>query len=132
MKRGIHAALFVGLVACATFAANVASAGGGKGLYADDTKDKTTGDLADQDYWWAKWDAKMLEEAIKSRQPEGRIGVDLASSIRRLNDLEKKYPKHEEIKKMKKRAEEVEAKIDPNASRGASFQPGFPWGMANF
>src|SRR5258707_15666697 len=81
--------------------------GGGKGLYADDTKDKTTGDLDDQDYWWTKWDAKMLEEAVKTRQPEGRISVNLGSAIRRVNDLAKKYPKHEEIKKWKARFEEV-------------------------
>jgi hypothetical protein len=104
----------------------------GKGLYADDTKDKTSGDLDDQDYWWAKWDAKMLDEAIKTRQPEGRISVNIGSSLRRLDDLAKKYPKHEEIQKWKKHFEEVEAKIDPNANRGESFKPGFPWGMSNF
>ena len=104
----------------------------GKGLYADDTKDKTSGDLDDQDYWWAKWDAKMLDEAIKTRQPEGRIGVNIGSSLRRLDDLAKKYPKHEEIQKWKKHFEDVQAKIDPNANRGESFKPGFPWGMSNF
>jgi hypothetical protein len=74
----------------------------------------------------------MLEEAIKTRQPEGRISVNIGSSLRRLNDLEKKYPKHEEIKKWKARFEEVDKKIDPNANRGASFKPGFPWDMSNF
>lgn len=104
----------------------------GKGLYADDTKDKTSGDLDDQDYWWSKWDAKMLEEAIKTRQPEGRIAVAVGGSLRRVNDLAKKYPKHEEIQKWKARFEEVDKKIDPNANRGESFKPGFPWDMSNF
>jgi len=115
------------LVAPSSFAAP------GKGLYADDTKDKTTGDLNDQDYWWAKWDAKNLEDAIKSRQPEGRIGISIASSLRdRLEPLSKKYPKHEEIAKWKARFEEVEKKIDPNANRGDSWKPGFPWDMSNY
>ena len=121
-------AAFVGVM---NFSAPQAHAQG-KGLYADDTKDKTSGDLNDQDYWWAKWDAKMLDEAIKTRQPEGRIGVNIGSSLRRLDDLAKKYPKHEEIQKWKKHFEEVQAKIDPNANRGDSFKPGFPWGMSNF
>jgi len=102
------------------------------GLYADEGKDKTSGDLKDQDYWWAKWDAKMLEEAIKTRQPEGAISINVAVGLRRLNDLAKKYPKHEDIKKWQKRFEEINDKLDPNADRRASWKPGFPWDMSNF
>ncbi len=102
------------------------------GLYGDEAKNATGGELNDQDYWWAKFDAMMLELAIKEHQPEGRIGVDLASSSRRLDDLAKKYPKHEEIQKWKQRAAEVEAKIDPNADRGKSFGPECPWDESNF
>ena len=102
------------------------------GLYGDEAKNATSGELNDQDYWWAKFDAMMLELAIKQHQPEGRIGVDLASSSRRLDDLAKKYPKHEEIQKWKQRAAEVEAKIDPNADRGKSFGPECPWDESNF
>jgi hypothetical protein len=103
-----------------------------KGLYADEGKDKTTGDLKDQDYWWCKWDAKMLEDAIKTRQPEGPISVNVAVGLRRLNELSKKYPKHEDIQKWKKRFEEIQNKLDPNADRGASWKPGFPWDMSNY
>src|ERR1700743_3022641 len=85
-----------------------------QGRYGDDNKIVASGDLNDQDYWWAKYDAMMLELAIKQRQPEGRIAVDLASSIRRLDDLAKKYPKHQEIAKWKTRAQQVDAKIDQN------------------
>jgi hypothetical protein len=102
------------------------------GLYEDDTKDLKKGELNDQDYWWAKFDDMMLDLAIKQRQPEGRIGVNLASSIRRLQDLAKKYPKHEEIKKWKEKAEAVDAKIDPNANRSTGFNPGCPWEEANY
>ena len=102
------------------------------GLYGDEAKNATSGELNDQDYWWAKFDVMMLELAIKQHQPEGRIGVDLASSSRRLDDLAKKYPKHEEIQKWKQRAAEVEAKIDPNADRGKSFGPECPWDESNF
>jgi len=102
------------------------------GLYADDAKKAEKGDLNNQDYWWTKFDMMMLDLAIKQRQPEGRIGLNLASTIRRFNDLEKKYPKHEEIKKWKEHAEDIEKKIDPNASRGTYFNPGCPWEEANF
>jgi len=44
-------------------AAFAATAAEQKGPYADEGKDKTTGDLKDQDYWWAKWDAEMLDDA---------------------------------------------------------------------
>ncbi|HEX4795829.1 MAG TPA: hypothetical protein VH370_18725, partial [Humisphaera sp.] len=131
MNRRVGLVLLLALAACATFTMTAAH-GQGKGLYGNDTKDKTSGDLDDQDYWWTKWDAKMLEEAIKTRQPEGHIAVCLASAINRANDLEKKYPKHEEIKKWKARFTEVDKQIDQNAPRGASFKPGFPWEMSNF
>jgi hypothetical protein len=102
------------------------------GLYGNEGKDVTGGELNDQDYWWAKYDAMMLDLALKQHQPEGRIGVDLASSIRRLDDLIKKYPKHEEILKWKAHADEVQAKIDPNANRSTYFNPGCPWEESNF
>jgi hypothetical protein len=101
-------------------------------LYGDDAKNATSGELNDQDYWWAKFDDMMLALAIKQRQPEGKIGLNLASSIRRLDDLVKKFPKHEEIRKMKQHADEVNGKISPDASRGGSFNPGCPWEEANF
>ena len=59
----------------------------------------------------AKFDAMMLELAIKQHQPEGHIAVDLASSIRQLDDLSKKLPQHQEIAKWKARAHEVDSKI---------------------
>jgi hypothetical protein len=104
----------------------------GKGLYADEGKDATKGDLDDQDYWWARWDAKMLEDAIKTHQPEGPISVNVAVGLRRLNDLAKKYPKHEEIKKMQARFQQIQDKLDPNANRRDSWKPGFPWDMSNY
>jgi hypothetical protein len=103
-----------------------------QGLYADETKNATSGDLNNQDYWWAKFDAMMLEIAIKQHQPEGHIAVDLASSIRRLEDLSKKFPKHQEIAKWKARALEVDSKINPNADRRASFSAECPWDESNF
>jgi len=104
----------------------------GQGLYGNPGKDLTGGELNDQDYWWARFDSMMLELAIQQHQPEGHIAVDLASSIRRLDDLSKKYPKHQEIAKMKARAAEIDSKIDPNANRGTSFSPECPWDEANF
>jgi hypothetical protein len=102
------------------------------GLYDDDTKDATTGDLNDQDYWWTKFDMNMLDLALKQRQPEGHIGLNLASTIRRLDELAKKYPRHELIKQWKDKANAVNGKINPGASRGEPFKPGCPWDEANF
>ncbi len=98
----------------------------------DGGKKVVSGELNDQDYWWAKYDAMMLELAIKQHQPEGHIAVDLASSIRRLDDLAKKYPQHKEIAEMRARAQQVDAKINPDAPRGASFTPQCPWDESNF
>jgi hypothetical protein len=88
--------------------------------------------LNDQDYWWSKFDAMMLEIAIKQRQPEGHIAVDVAVYLRRLNDLVKKYPNHKEIAQWKVRAEEVDGKINPNADRRTNFTPDCPWDESNF
>src|ERR1051325_6309198 len=78
------------------------------GLYGDEGKEVTHGDLNSQDYWWAKFDAMMLELAVQQHQPEGHIGLQLVGSLKRLDDLAKKYPKHEAIKKWKQRAQEVQ------------------------
>jgi hypothetical protein len=102
------------------------------GLYGDEAKNATSGELNDQDYWWTKFDAMMLDIALKQHQPEGRIGLNLASSSKRLDDLAKKYPKHEEIQKWKQHAEEVQSKIDPNADRSKPFGPECPWDESNF
>jgi len=102
------------------------------GLYDTQATAVTGGDLNDQDYWWSKFDLMMLDLALQQRQPEGRIGLELASTIRRLDDLVKKYPDHTELKTWLDKAKDVSGKIDPNASRGASFNPGCPWDEANF
>ncbi len=88
--------------------------------------------MNNQDYWWSKFDAMMLEIAIKQHQPEGRIAVDVEIDLRRLNDLAKKYPQHKEIAQWKARAEEVAGKINPNADRRANFTAECPWDESNF
>jgi hypothetical protein len=102
------------------------------GLYDSETRDVAAGDIMDQDYWFAKFDNNMLDLALKQHQPEGRIAVNLASSINRLKLLVKKYPKHEELKKWLEHAEDVDKKIDPNAQRNVPFNAGCPWDEANF
>ena len=84
------------------------------GLYGDPGKDVKSGDLNDQDYWWTKYDMTMLDLCLKQHQPEGRIGLDLASTSRRLDDLIKKYPQHAGLKEWKKQTDDTIAKIDPN------------------
>ena len=121
----------IGTMAIAALMAFAPSRTRAQGLYGDG-KNTTTGDLMDQDYWFAKFDRDMLELAIKQHQPEGRIGYNMARSIRRLNDLIKKYPKHEELPKWKARAEEIDKKINPNAQRSIGFNAGLPWEESNY
>lgn len=102
-----------------------------QGLY-DDGKSVTTGDLMDQDYWFAKFDKDMLELCLKQHQPEGRIGYNLALSLNRLNDLTKKYPKHEELPKWKERATDISGKVNPDAQRSTPFNAGCPWEESNY
>jgi len=125
-----HTAFVLCLVAAAgaLFLQQPASAG----LYDDDTKNATSGDLPDQDYWWAKFDHIMLDLAVSQHQPEGRIGLNLATSIRRLDELIKKYPKDEDLQKWKAHAEESQKKIDPAASRSTPLNAGCPWEEANY
>jgi hypothetical protein len=130
--QGIATTGAVGLCGAAVLTLSSSGPARAAGLYDDENKEVKKDELNDQDYWWAKFDAMMLELAVKQRQPEGRIGMNLATSLRRLEELAKKYPKHEEIKKWKERAEAVDAKIDPNANRGTGFNPGGPWEEANF
>ncbi len=102
------------------------------GLYDDDKKEVTTGDLNNQDYWWTKYDMMMLDLALKQHQPEGSISLELASTKDRLKTLSAEYPKHEEIKKWKEKVDDVLSKINPDAPRGQGFNPGCPWDESNF
>src|SRR5262249_3508931 len=99
-------------------------------LYGD-KKELTQGELNEQDYWWAKFDDMMLDLALEQHQPDGAIGLQLVSMQRRLDDLAKKYPKHEDVKRWKEHADQAQKKIDPNADRHASFRPECPWNEAN-
>lgn len=103
-----------------------------KGLSAEEARAVTSGDLDDQDYWWAKFDARMLEDAVRTHQPEGRVAVDVASSIRRLDELAARYPRHAEIAGWRARAKEVAARLDPNALRNVAYGPGCLWAEANY
>lgn len=102
------------------------------GLYDDKSEDVTSGELNSQDYWWTKFDAMMLDLALKQHQPEGRIGVNVAIALRRIDDLSKKYPKHLEIAQWKSRFEEVQSRINPDAPRSLYFSTECPWDESNF
>ena len=102
------------------------------GLYDAEKTAATGGDLADQDYWWTAYDMTMLDLALKQHQPEGHIGLNLASTLRRIDNLQKKYPNHAGIKAWKEKAESVNSQINPDADRGTPFKPGCPWDESNF
>lgn len=97
------------------------------GLYDQDNKAVTTGALKELDYWRAKFNAEQLEEALKTRQPEGVIGLELVSVVSLLDDLLKTYLNHDDLKSWRERAVAVQKMIDPEASRRDSFDGRCVW-----
>jgi hypothetical protein len=102
------------------------------GLYDSDAAAAKGGDLKDRDYWRAKWDSVRLEEALKERQPEGAILIAVIGQTQLLGELAKKYPNDEDFEKWKARAEDIKAKIDPDADRREQFKPGCLWAEVNY
>jgi hypothetical protein len=102
------------------------------GLYGDEGKDVKSGNLNDQDYWWTVFDMAMLDLALQEHQPEGHIGLKLASTLRRLDDLEKKYPQNQGIEQWKEKAQKLDAQIDPKASCAHAVQTGLSLGRSQF
>lgn len=99
----------------------------GGGLYGDDAGKITSGDLKDRDYWRAKWASLQIDQALKERQPEGAVLMQIISEVSLLDDLVKKYPNHEEIKKWREHAVQIRKACDPDADRHALFKPGCLW-----
>jgi hypothetical protein len=93
----------------------------------DDDKKVTSGDLKDLDYWHTKFYHLMLEAALKAKQPEYLVGNLAAVHERSLNDLIKKYPKHEDLKKWLALAEDVQKRVNKNADRLAKWKPDFEY-----
>lgn len=97
------------------------------GLYDDDNKALTNGPIKLLDYWRAKFNAEQLEEALRTRQAEGAIGLELVGVISLLDDLRKTYPNHEQLTAWRERALAVQKMIDPNASRTDGFDGRCVW-----
>jgi len=96
------------------------------GLY-DDDKNVTSGELKDRDYYRAKWAFEQIDQAIKERQPEGAIGMQLISEVRLLDDLIKTYPKHELLQKWREKEVSIQKKIGEDFNRSEGFKPGCLW-----
>jgi hypothetical protein len=99
-------------------------------LYDDDKV--SSGDIRNMDYWRTKWAMDRMEEAIKSRQPEGAVSLAVGGLMRSLEDLMKHYPMHTGIKKWYEHTQEIEKKISPNANRQESFREGCLWAEGNY
>ena len=125
-------AAFAFAAAGAIMAGLVRADGPKKGLFADDGKDVKTGDVRNLDYWFLKFDVMTLEDALKTRQPEGMIGVQCGSMIRSADDLIKLYPNHQDLKKWRARAQEINEKIDPDAPRSGSWKKGCAWNDGDY
>ena len=102
------------------------------GLYDQSDANLNQGELPLLDYWRARFDATMLETAIATRQPEGRIGLELASAIRLLDSLLTRYPRHQELIAWRARAAAVSKQIDQNATRSAAFTGRCLWGEHSY
>jgi hypothetical protein len=85
------------------------------GLYDDDKKSITSGDILDVCYWQTKFAYLKFEAALASRQPETPIRLQTADVVNSTTDVLKEYPNHEDLKKWKAKAEDIAKKIDPNA-----------------
>jgi hypothetical protein len=97
------------------------------GLYDDDNAAVTTGDLAIRDYWRAKFNDMMLDQALKSKQAEGPIAYNLVSGVKLLDELLATYPNHEGLKKWKQKAVMIQGKIGPDFDRTGGFTKNCLW-----
>jgi len=96
------------------------------GLYDDDDAAITSGDQNNEDYWWSKYYSVVLDEALKSKQPEGAIRGFLKDYALVYHDKAlAKYAQHNDVKAWKAKAEKINSKVDPNSS--GYFQPNFAW-----
>jgi hypothetical protein len=84
------------------------------GLYDDDKKAITTGDICDVIYWQTKFSHLKLDAALKSRQPEAAIKGIIPSVINGANDVLKEYPAHTDVKGWLDNATKIQGKISPN------------------
>lgn len=96
------------------------------GLYDDDDKAVTTGDINDKLFFYAKAYAASLDDGLKSRQPEGALKDWLKEAIKAHDAALAKYPAHEELKQLKEKALALQAKINPKAE-WSSWKPDWPW-----
>ena len=85
------------------------------GLYDDDKKSTTSGDLADVIFWQVKFASEKLNAALASRQPEYPIRFMCVDVINGSAGLLNEYPNHEEIKSWKAKAETISKKVNPDA-----------------
>jgi hypothetical protein len=123
------------LVALVTL--ELASAGGTggiahAGLYDSDASAIKSGPILDRDYWRAKWNSMRMDDAIKEHQPEGAILIQVIGQQQLLDDLIKKYPNDEDLKKWQTEAKDVQAKIDPDANRSDELKAGCLWSEINY
>lgn len=94
------------------------------GLYDDDNKAITSGDVLDVIYWQTKFAVKKLDAALATRQPEYPIRLLTAEVINGCMDVLQTYPNHEEVQQWMEKAKTIAAKVDPNAP-SADFKSNF-------
>ncbi len=101
------------------------------GLYDDDLAAVTSGDISNKEYWYAKFTSQKVDNALKTRQPEGAIKDYLPEAIKAYDAALKTYPNHEDIKKWKEKAVSIQGKINPKAD-WASWKSDFYWADGAF
>jgi hypothetical protein len=101
------------------------------GLYDDDLAAVTSGDISNKEYWYAKYASQKVDNALKTRQPEGAIKDYLPEAIKAYDAALATYPNHEDLKKWKEKAVSIQGKINPNAE-WARFKSDFHWDNGPF
>lgn len=94
------------------------------GLYDNENEAVTSGDVLDVIYWQTKFAVLKFEQALKTRQPEGAMRLLAADVINSCTSVLETFPNHEDVKKWRQNAIEIEKKIDPNAPL-ADFKSNF-------
>ena len=101
------------------------------GLYDDDNAAITSGDISNKEYWYAKFFSTKVDEALKTRQPEGAIKDLLPEAIKAYDELLKTFSNHDDVKKWKEKAASIQGKINPKAE-WARFKTDFHWDDNSF
>ena len=101
------------------------------GLYDDEDAAVEGGDVNSAEYFWAKALHTGLNEALKMRQPEDKVGQLCGKLLTAVKEALKTYESHTDLLDWQKRGESIKGKIDPKA-KASQWAGSFPFGKDEF